>query len=1014
MKPFKRIIALAALTLILVPVSDLSARDYSFQRFPAGKIIPSKVTCFVEDSRGNMWIGSKQEGLARYSENSSKLYLSDSTVANSLPGDTVYELFRDKNNDIWAVTSNGAAKYSFKYDNFETLQILSEDGKMVNAFTRCGLPTDEGIIFGSRGKLYFYAFADHSFKQLTTVESGGEGWIIHGIFKWTDGKYLLWSKEHGVMLYDLSSNQISKAPFDFGETTRIFVDSKCRVWRVVANNGLECYSPDGSLTAYYNMSNSAMSHNVVLCMAENNGKLWFGTDGGGIDVFDDETGQFTVISRDDKDPYSFPETSINTLYFPENSNVCWAGLVRNGFVVVHDAFVKTYSTFPNNFEGSLGSSAIQWMWGDSDKLWLATDGSGLVKFGLNDKKFKFVKSTAGKKVVSCATISNDKLLMYCYGEGLFMMNKGTETIYPVSAPHPDLRKRMESSLQNVCIISFDNKVMFFADAIYISDSSLGQAKKLEIPVPDDVNSLVPVFGSSKYDFWVVDASYIFKFDSVNQDLTLRYKMPGSDRIKSATVTPDGELWLATTRGIGRFDEVKNEFRPVETNLFHLPMAIICDTYGRLWIGSSNSGLFVYLRENGTFIVVDESDGANMQQFLPGPKYIASTNEIILAGLDGMVEVDPAISFFSASNLKIELESVEIDGQRYTEENFIKVPRNAKLVTVNAFVSGDNILRKKNFRFKIDGGDLQYEVESPTANLQLRSLPPGTHKVFASFKAKHGQWSEWTEIMTLRVLRPWYLRWWAIVLYIAIIAIGGYTYLRIRRKKNEEEMASNLDKEKIKFLMNVNHEIRTPLTLVSAPIDKMLDTLDPSDPNYRRFRNASNQLRRIKTLINTVLIAHKLEDGITGLSTAEDDINKSISAVAEEFRDEIEARGIKYEVLLDPSAGRIVFDQEKIGVVLRNILINAMKHSPDGKGITVETQRDASAGVVRVSVTDDGDGLEGVDPQQLFKRFYQGTAEKTGSGIGMSYCKIIMDKHNGKIGARNHATRGATFFFELPI
>ena len=111
--------------------------------------------------------------------------------------------------------------------------------------------------------------------------------------------------------------------------------------------------------------------------------------------------------------------------------------------------------------------------------------------------------------------------------------------------------------------------------------------------------------------------------------------------------------------------------------------------------------------------------------------------------------------------------------------------------------------------------------------------------------------------------------------------------------------------------------------------------------------------------------------------------------------------------------RVCFDKHKCEIVLTNLLINALKHSPENSEIIIRTEF-LSAQFVRISVVDRGCGLKQVDPQKLFTRFYQGRGEHTGKGIGLSYSRILVELHGGPIGAEDNEESGATFFFDLPL
>ena len=112
-----------------------------------------------------------------------------------------------------------------------------------------------------------------------------------------------------------------------------------------------------------------------------------------------------------------------------------------------------------------------------------------------------------------------------------------------------------------------------------------------------------------------------------------------------------------------------------------------------------------------------------------------------------------------------------------------------------------------------------------------------------------------------------------------------------------------------------------------------------------------------------------------------------------------------------------FDKEKCTTILTNLLINALKYTPDESTISISTRLSEDRTRVRISISDQGPGLKDVDTNNLFVRFYQGNNSRPGTGIGLSYSKILVEQHGGNIGAydnKNFGSPGATFWFELPL
>ena len=140
----------------------------------------------------------------------------------------------------------------------------------------------------------------------------------------------------------------------------------------------------------------------------------------------------------------------------------------------------------------------------------------------------------------------------------------------------------------------------------------------------------------------------------------------------------------------------------------------------------------------------------------------------------------------------------------------------------------------------------------------------------------------------------------------------------------------------------------------------------------------------------------------------------IEHVSQDFISEGEAKNVRIRYQLDPQIETVSFDKDKCEIILSNLLINALKHSPQDTEITIASELLPETGRVRISIIDQGCGLKQVDTHKLFTRFYQGTGEQSGTGIGLSYSKILVEQHGGSIGAQDNPEAGAIFFFELPL
>ena len=244
----------------------------------------------------------------------------------------------------------------------------------------------------------------------------------------------------------------------------------------------------------------------------------------------------------------------------------------------------------------------------------------------------------------------------------------------------------------------------------------------------------------------------------------------------------------------------------------------------------------------------------------------------------------------------------------------------------------------------------------------------------------------------------------------IISVVASVYLANWTRK---PIMESYEKQK-SFVENASHELRTPLTLIYAPLNRMLKSLSTEDTQYLPIKAIYRQAQRMKNLINMVLDVRKMEVGESKLQIQPYVLNQWIEHVSQDFISEGEAKNVHIRYQLDPHIDTVSFDKDKCEIILSNLLINALKHSPLDTEITIMSELLSKRNSVRISIIDRGNGLKQVNTQKLFTRFYQGTGEQSGTGIGLSYSRILVELHGGSIGARDNQEAGATFFFELPL
>ena len=434
-------------------------------------------------------------------------------------------------------------------------------------------------------------------------------------------------------------------------------------------------------------------------------------------------------------------------------------------------------------------------------------------------------------------------------------------------------------------------------------------------------------------------------------------------------------------------------------------------------------MYSYTPQENRFTLYGEADGALKNEYLSKPVLLTQDGKTYMGGVNGLLYIDSHAEKnlpTRNNNLPVivtELQVGEMNSMAKLNDGKIVLPWGSRNIQMSFMVAGDDILRPRLFRYSLEENSPNITTNHD-AKLTIPSLAAGSYPIYVSYTQNDGSWSNRQRVLTLIILPPWYKSWWFNTLLIIMLGLFFYFLITFLLKRKEErlkwvlsEHEYKVNEEKIRFLINVSHELRTPLTLIYAPLKRIISSIRPDDPNYKQLTTAFRQSQRMKDLINMVLDVRKIEVGKGKLNLQEHQLNDWIKEVGSDFADESEGL-IEYD--FDPQIEKVPFDKEKCWTILSNLLINAFKHTPQGKKITVRTQLTTDRQHVRISISDQGAGLKNIDPNKLFTRFYQGNNEQSGSGIGLSYAKILVELHNGQIGACNNPDEGATFYFELPL
>ena len=956
---------------------------------------------------GFMW-GATHNGVARLDYDTFNLYTSAST-SGGLPGDDILSVSADYKGYLWVMTDKGAAYYDSVADTFVPLLINGSTApENVLAFSQIEMQGQ--LLLGGVNALYVYDYDSGTVEVKKRLDLE-PAFKVHALYSGRNGNILLLDKDKGFLEYSLSSGEATPISVSITDNYAFMMDRYRRFWRSVYGKGVECFDSSCNLAATYTTSNSGLSCDVVNCIMEKGSDIWVGTELGGINIINPETGTIRVLQKDVSDPNSFPASSVSSLFCDQNGTV-WAARTNGGVISIKETNSRSYFVSPSVSKGQPVLMSITAVLSESEgcDAWIGTFSAGIYRFDRNTGTLESCPSTAGMGITSIAQYGRDKLIFLASTKGLYLMDKRTLAITPFRPAGQELlnqqlyESRFAVNVEN----DYEGNVLILSDGIFKVVPSTGNMTRPDVKRSSH-DALRMVEGSQGQDFF--SRQHIHRWYAEQNELATLFDF-GEPSINSVAVDRNGVFWVASDSGLYRRSQSDGGFTKIETTLFDAASVVACDTNGRVWVGSSEE-MYIYIPESGSFLLTDSSDGIFPNEYSASAVTVSDDGHLLLGGSSCFTDIDGTVSFPSSTAPSISLLNVTIDDVPMGARSRLTLPNSYKKMTVRVFASESNTLRKKLFRFDVDSRWMHETISTDKPECDLR-YHSGKYAVSVSCLNREGGWTEPVQVLEFTVKHPWYTSIGFILLVLIVLLAMAFVLWSYLIRKRKMALQHDADKERLRFLLNVSHELKTPLTLIIGPLERLMDEEEKGSRKYQRMAGIRRQALRMRTLILTVLDSHKIEEGAATLNSSPVDFNSWVDGVAADFKDEMENRDIMLERSYSPAIDKVPIDADKLVNVLTNILINAMKHSPNDSTVTIGTVFYEDRNMVRAFVSDQGSGLGGVDMTKLFGRYYQALTEKTGTGMGLAYSDSIVRLHGGQMGAYENPDRGSTFYFEIPV
>ncbi|MDF1550141.1 MAG: response regulator, partial [Bacteroidales bacterium] len=352
----------------------------------------------------------------------------------------------------------------------------------------------------------------------------------------------------------------------------------------------------------------------------------------------------------------------------------------------------------------------------------------------------------------------------------------------------------------------------------------------------------------------------------------------------------------------------------------------------------------------------------------------------------------------------------------------------EFAALNYFISS-----KVKYKYMLEGFDKDWmELDGNIRKAVYTNLNAGSYIFKVKACNNDGLWNEDYKQLKITILPPFYASPMAYVIYFVLIAglLFFYRYSMLKKERikfniEQERLQArrnhDMDEMKLRFLTNVSHEFRTPLTLILTPLDKLLK-MERDESEKRLLETINRNARHLLDLVNQLLDFRKLDLHGLKYNPSYGDIIPFLNEVCGDFIEGFQRKGINFEFVTSIKQLHFNFDAKKLQKVMMNLISNALKFTPSGGNVVVSVALTEESSiddkVLIIKVKDSGVGIMEEEQDKIFERFYQSQNNHSlgvsGSGIGLNLAKEMILLHGGNIRVESEVDKGSEFIVSIPV
>lgn len=934
----------------------------SFEHYNAANtILSNSVNSFAFTKSGTIYAGDFGIGIRVFKNQSQqKVFKHEAQNSSSLSSNEIISLHVQNDSILWVGTRHdGLNKINLKTQEVARIPIHGRTNFRVNALfidrdDHLWLGTNEGIkILTQTTALNPTIIEGLAGSDITSFEEDAYGRIWVGTYD--EGLKIISKSKPLRGFNDLSiTNYLPKDDGTSVFNATVFSIKKDRSGNMWLGTyaGINYVNPRGEPVKLITNSlngTERITHNRINAIAEDaSGKLFIGTDGGGVDQYDPKTNTYVYAVFNEAN--ALKSNHVLSL-LQDTNNQLWIGTYLGGL----SKFNKTTKQWQHYLQGEQkdGNDVRVLYQAKNEHIWVGTNRGGLFLYDYAQDNFKYITELGKVDVRDIAEDSQGNLWLATYGNGIIHYNLESERSTHYNS------ENLEGLTTNVV----------FSIVVTEDDAIIAGTKH---------GGLVHFTPESK------------KALNLREDDGL-----SNNTINSIIAHDSNSIWLGTFKGISKYDPISHKienltrFNNIHKSEYN-PGAALKALNGALYFGS-NKGLNQFRPENLKNYTTSEA--------LVIKDLLVFNESVTIEPSNKKAILNQAMPFQKSIQLNAENTVFSID---FTSLDF-------------------PIANNTQYSYILEGYNDHWIDLKNSNRINFSNISPGyyTLKIKAETLASTPLYKE----LALTILPPFWQTWPAYLFYIVTLIILIYSGLRyyservylknsLHFEQKQRKLEHELNEERVRFYTGFSHELKTPLTLILAPLENLLDEIV-----HKQHRKSLKLIKRnahnLHQFINKLLEFRKSEEGLSQLTLNNYNLTKNLSNWLGVYEPLLKKKNLDLVIQMSQTPVYIYCDLEKIQVIVNNLISNAINYSPENSTINIELSQDEEA--VFLKVIDHGSGINRQDLEHIFEWYYQAntTLKKDGSGIGLALSRRFALLHNGTLAVESKLGAGSTFTLKLP-